>query len=123
MSLMNAVMNGDASEVEELILKGDDPNGYPVLLDFYRPIAAASYHGYAECVDVLIRHGADIDVRDYDGMTPLMLACRRGHLKCAELLMKAGANPNIKNDLMFTAKDYCIGKGSSCKHLFEMEVV
>jgi len=44
-------------------------------------------------VDVLIKAGADLNLPDRQGNTPLALARQKGHAKIAEMLEQAGAKP------------------------------
>ena len=44
-----------------------------------------------ELVDLLLTHGASVDRRTADGMTPLMLAAAQGHMDIIRLLLKRGA--------------------------------
>jgi len=51
----------------------------------------ASCHGLLEVLRLLIDQGAEVDVRDQDGHTPLRWAARRGHKDVMELLLRRGA--------------------------------
>lgn len=46
-------------------------------------------------VDRLIRRGADLDLRDDEGATPLMLAVEKQDEAIVDALLSAGADPNI----------------------------
>jgi len=46
----------------------------------------------------LIKKGADVNVKDEDGWTPLHLACYNGRFDVAKLLIENGADVNIKED-------------------------
>ena len=46
-----------------------------------------------------MRAGADVDVRDKDGKTPLMIAVINGHLPLVEALLEHKANFNVKNEV------------------------
>jgi uncharacterized small protein (DUF1192 family) len=46
----------------------------------------------------LLKHGAEISSRDYQGETPLFHACLNGHLQTCVELLKHNADPNIQND-------------------------
>jgi hypothetical protein len=48
---------------------------------------------HQEIVATLIRHGADVDIPDRDGRTPLYHARQRGYTKIQALLEAAGARP------------------------------
>jgi ankyrin repeat protein len=59
-------------------------------------IFKASRFGYLLCVKKLIERGADPNVRDYLGYTPLHFAAYEGHAEVARLLLNHGADPNAK---------------------------
>ena len=48
-----------------------------------------------EVVDVLIAHGADVNVKDQDERVALHQAVSIGRIDLVETLLKAGANPNV----------------------------
>uniref|UniRef100_A0A8C5PMV0 Ankyrin repeat and SOCS box containing 1 n=1 Tax=Leptobrachium leishanense TaxID=445787 RepID=A0A8C5PMV0_9ANUR len=58
------------------------------------PLRIAATAGHADCVDLLIRYGAQLELVDVKGQTPLYVATENGHLDCVQVLLKAGANPN-----------------------------
>ena len=47
----------------------------------------ASSRGYSEVVLMLITAGADYELTDYEGLTPLMEACRAGHKNVADIFL------------------------------------
>ena len=51
-----------------------------------------------EIFRLLVLNGADVDVRDSDGETLLMLACEDENVETVRFLLTAGANPNLKDD-------------------------
>jgi ankyrin repeat protein len=53
--------------------------------------------GSAECLSVLICHGIDIEDRDNDGRTPLMVTVSWAHPPCVEMLLKTGAQVDARN--------------------------
>ena len=46
----------------------------------------------------LIRYGADVDIRDNDGFTPLHLAAARGDVSSVKMLLDAGADHDAKTE-------------------------
>ena len=53
---------------------------------------------YAQMIDSLISHGADINARDGGGNTPLFDAAENGPVELVEILIKRGADVNARND-------------------------
>ena len=78
-----------------------------------QPYCLPQKRGDVDCVDLLIRAGADVNIHDHYHQTPLMFAGRNDHLKCVNHLITAGADVNIQavdgnTALMFTVyKDNC----------------
>ena len=46
----------------------------------------------AECIKILAAAGAELEVKDMDGMTPLHLCVRKGHYDSVVALLEAGAD-------------------------------
>lgn len=46
----------------------------------------ASSGGHSECVKILLKAGAQIEIKDDSGWSPLTYALYRGHIEVAELL-------------------------------------
>jgi len=55
------------------------------------PLHLSAYHGHKADVELLIAHGANANVKDWDDKTPLTLAKENGHTEIVELLKKHGA--------------------------------
>ena len=62
-------------------------DNYPVLWYLF------FFSGSMEVVEMLISAGADVNVKGYNGNTPLILAANGGHTGIAKLLLK---HPDIK---------------------------
>jgi ankyrin repeat protein len=58
------------------------------------PLLYAARAGCRGCVGALLKGGADIDLPNPDGMTPLMLAIDNSHYEVARYLLDQGANPH-----------------------------
>lgn len=76
--------------LQELSAKEQDAN----LLDLVKKVAAdeISFRQAQRSLAELIAHGADLEVKDSQGQTPLFIAARFGHLDLVKLLLKAGAD-------------------------------
>jgi len=70
--------------------------GRPKSLDSggFTPLLYAARENCIACVDVLLANGADIDLPDPDGVSPLLLAIMNANWDLAKRLIEAGANVN-----------------------------
>lgn len=70
--------------------------GRPKSLDSggFTPLLYAARENCIACVDVLLEHGADIDLPDPDGVSPLLLAIMNVNWDLAKRLIDAGADVN-----------------------------
>ena len=60
-------------------------------------LESAALHGHRECVNVLIKAGADMNAIDEQSpMCAVVAAVKSGSQRCFELLLKAGADVNLK---------------------------
>jgi ankyrin repeat protein len=59
------------------------------------PVLFASRAGCRRCVEALIKGGADPNLPNPDGMTPLMLAIDNLNFDVARFLLENGANPHV----------------------------
>jgi ankyrin repeat protein len=58
------------------------------------PLLYAARNGCKGCVDALLKGGADINLPNPDGMTPLIMAIDNSHYDVARYLLDQGANPH-----------------------------
>lgn len=61
---------------------------------FFLALTIAADKGHHKFVELLLQHGATIDVRNKKGATPLWLACNSGHLEVVQLLIVRHADPD-----------------------------
>ena len=54
-------------------------------------------HGHTDCVEELLKHGAEVDAITNLKQTPLHLAAVRGTVETARLLLDAGADLDAKD--------------------------
>lgn len=88
---------------EFLGLTLDEPNQRGAVDD--SPLHIASRTGDLEDVEVLINHGADVNLAGDLGNTPLHQAAMSGKAIIALALLKRGANPLLKNEFSQTPLD------------------
>ena len=62
-------------------------------------------HIQAECVQMLLQHGAIVDATKHSGGTPLMSAAWFGCAPSVACLLRAGADPTLRDNSGRTAED------------------
>ena len=141
-ALHYACQLGDYESVEILIEK-------EAIIDAYSnnkriPLHLASYRGFPNIVEFLLKNGSDPNYKDELGCTPLHLAAKKGNVKCIEILLNYDAelysvdfrNWNIlhyasfygnKKAVRFISKydaDYdCLQKMRNSQNKFPIEIV
>lgn len=104
--LYSAIMNGNAKSVQALLEGGADPNLHDSLNSFDPPISIAVFTIRLPMVQLLLDHGAQVDILDTSGKTPLMWSCSRGFIEATRLLLEWGANTQIKDHQGLSARDH-----------------
>jgi ankyrin repeat protein len=109
--LMWASARRHPAMMELLISRGADVNAASINRDYQRhvtaegrpksldsggltPLLYAARENCMACVDVLLKHKADIDLPDPDGVTPLLVAVMNANWDLAKQLIEAGADVN-----------------------------
>ena len=96
--LFVACIEGDVERTRELLEAGADPD--VCKSDLFSALQMACCLKKAECVQLLLEHGATVDITTPYGYghTPLFDACGFSHdLKCTRLLLERGADVNAVN--------------------------
>lgn len=60
-------------------------------------------YGYLNNVKYYFVQGADIDAKDFDGKTALLLSAQEGHLDCVRYLYQKGADVRAEDKYTYTA--------------------
>ena len=98
--LHNAVIEKDLDKVKSLIKDGWDVNETDY--NHWTPLHYAAQDGLYSIAEVLISSGAEIDVKDDYGKSPLLVAAFNYPIgdseKVIKLLLKNGADKFLKND-------------------------
>lgn len=90
--LHRAVIDHDIKQVRKLLKQGVDVN--EVSATGMTPVLWAASHGTAEILNLLISHGAKLDVKDTDDFAPLHLAIRAKNIEIVKILLKHGVDVN-----------------------------
>jgi len=86
-----------------------EKNGLPFTQEsFLKEVRA----GNREHAELFIKAGMDINARDKDGSTALMVASEKGDIEMVQLLIQNGADVNAKNIDSYTALMYVAYKGN-----------
>lgn len=100
-SLHVAVQSGQPSVVETLLgsganvhLHGGKGGESPL------HVAAALQKNGIECAQMLLKSGAQPNVQQTDGQTPLHIAARIGKADMIRLMLKEGVDPKIKSNVV-----------------------
>jgi uncharacterized protein len=106
-----AAAESQPAMVKELLRHRADPNAHTIINRDQRQVSAeprvqwrppggltpllyAARQGCLECVQILLKGGADANLSDPDGISPLLIATENFHFDTAVYLLKAGADPN-----------------------------
>jgi len=70
------------------------------------PLHLASSNNFLDIVDLLIKHGAEVDCKDPRGYTPLFMAASEGYTECVQKLLNGGADVNYRSMDDYTTAIY-----------------
>ncbi len=90
-----AIGRGRADEVELLLASHADPNArFDSATPLHSAVVSVGEPKSAEELDLLLNHGADPDLADQEGRTPLSRAVSKDDLQLVQLLLDHHADPN-----------------------------
>jgi len=72
----------------------------------YSPLMDAVQKGDVAMVELLLRRGANTELKSKDGQTALILCAGRGDVPMAKILIAHGSNPSVSDHLGMTAIKY-----------------
>lgn len=98
--LQGAIYKGNAEMVELLLTWGHNANALDFLhqTPIIKVASSVRIGNTRQIAQILLRHGADIEVRGKDAYTALMHACLHKNTGVAQLLLEYGAKTDVKND-------------------------
>jgi len=104
-ALIAAVVRDHPLIAKRLLDAGADPEqrnnyGWAPLHHAIRPSSAN-----LDMIEILVRHGANVDVTDRHLRTPLHRAAQFGHVEAVRLLLRLGADPGARDENGWTPLD------------------
>jgi ankyrin repeat protein len=81
---------------------------------------AVSWGGHAELIPVLLEHGANPNLKNSAGQTPLHAACEHGYKENAKLLLDKGADTSITDNKGLTPAEFAHQNTRIGKDFFEL---
>lgn len=110
--LQKAALADDLKQTRQLLRDGADPDTIVVTDKQRNPLLLlTAYHGHVEVTQALVDHGADIEARGYDGLTPLYGAVSKHRKECVDILLQAKADPNVRNEDGYPLLLYAVTEG------------
>lgn len=113
--LFAAAVNGDKPSLER-ILDISSTGSLDIVDKFGRtPLMYCCLGDHTECAELLIKCGADVNMKDLLGRTPLLWAAHKGNYSCLKLLLSRGADWKEKDNEGQTSLHLCTShKCSKC---------
>jgi len=110
-ALYQAAGDGKSTQVIALLKSGVNVNERTRSKSY--ALNAAAVENEIDVIRILLDHGADPNVQNNQGDTPLICATKYagGKAETVELLVKAGTNQDVRDNEGKTALDYAKAKG------------
>lgn len=84
------------------------------------PLHRAAYSGHSNITKVLIEHGGNLDLADFDGQTALHKAAQKSHMEVIRALIKHKPSLlSVKDNLKKLPIDYVTEKNTELQLLLE----
>uniref|UniRef100_A0A914D403 Uncharacterized protein n=1 Tax=Acrobeloides nanus TaxID=290746 RepID=A0A914D403_9BILA len=100
------VKNNNIDMVRLLLENGENPNAIDTNDQIALHLAASDRSDKTEFVELLLKHQADIELKDKYGRTSLMIAASSQNINIVLYLLGQGADPNRKDKIDKTALHY-----------------
>lgn len=94
--LIEAAYKADTEAIRYLLGKGADPNESGLPCNF-TPLQIATGQGQIDIMALLLDAGANVNQRDCNGTSALMIACAGGRKESVNLLLAHGADVSLKD--------------------------
>ena len=107
--LCSAILKGDATTVQKLLNGGASPNA---VWRGQHALSHACASGHAECAQMLLDAGADVNTLDTYGQSAYHWVARRSAVECAKLLLTHGIDRDIVNWMGEKAQDIVEAKNN-----------
>jgi len=95
-SIIEAVISGDLAALKAALLAGASPNesdGVSCALSL------SCIQERDDLVAELLRNGANVDLKEIDGSTPVFMAASIGNILILKALLEGGADTNVRNNI------------------------
>ena len=112
--LMRAASTGQCSFMQKLIAAGASVNDVNTIGN-----GAIHCSRSKECTELLIREGADVNLKHHPGMTPLHYAVHHKSIGCIVSLILAGADVNVKHHGLTPLHSAILNYESTDRSLFQ----
>lgn len=106
--IKEAIKKGDSKVLNDLLENGANYKEVYFGTQFSTPLHYAAEKSRGECIKLLVKYGADVNIKNKHGDTPLHLASGFSRLKSVKALLECGADPNISGEDDKTVLEYVI---------------